>query len=690
MWLPARLPCRGYSKLSGIITAKTGGFYRRALSRQNAREGARALGNAVRAGARRDYRAAAALLEDLIAEYEAPPEAFLFLGRALHAQKNYSRALAVLNDYIALKPRSPAGYFFAGRTCLALGFFPRAVHFLEEALRRNEETPRAETQKRFFGLCTALLGVAYLKSRRSRAAVDTLQQAVEATPENRRVYRAYLNALFIRGVRLCRAEEWELGSQMLRFVLDNGGETGLKAGPLLRLELGRSYRELGRLEDALENYSAALEFFPEDPMIRWYHSSVLMELGQNEEALEDIGKIRALGVELPELPWNGELVDRYMILSFMRGGAYRRAADACRDWIKKRGASPAIHALYAEAHRNMKAWDAAENHLKRALELDGESLELWYSLAFCGWESRRLSTLKKALYRARDLGGDSGLLSRLSILYESETGKNPRRVLSLLQKAVHSFGPETELMYALGKCYLRLGFLEEAAGWFSKTISLRPDHEESWLGMVAVREAFFGEEPSGNRDALERAYRDYLERWPGNLAMRRDEALFLVRICEYEKAAAKLEELLAWDPANPALRRILAYSYRKSGRCRDAALFLKALLKERPGDLRLLLEYAGCLERSGGVEQARAILEKAKACFTESPEIPTALGLLAYREGRPERAFELLLEAVSRNRDDPRPYRWMALIAKSKGDREGAERYRREYERAMGSGLEKR
>jgi tetratricopeptide (TPR) repeat protein len=54
------------------------------------------------------------ILEKLVSEYEGPPEAFLYLGRALHAVKNYSRSLAAFNDYITLKPRSPEGYFFAG------------------------------------------------------------------------------------------------------------------------------------------------------------------------------------------------------------------------------------------------------------------------------------------------------------------------------------------------------------------------------------------------------------------------------------------------------------------------------------------------------------------------------------------------------------------------------------------------
>jgi tetratricopeptide (TPR) repeat protein len=564
-----------------------------------------------------------------------------------------------------------AGYFFAGRTCLVLGFYHKAARFFEQALKRDKKNP----------LTMSFLGLAHMKARHSQAAVDMFQAAVEAAPGNKRIYRAYLNALFIRGVRLCRLEDYGLGSQMLGFVLENGEESGFRSGPLLHLELGRAYRELGRLDDAVDQYSHALEFSPDDPMIRWYRSSILMELDRSGEALEDLAIIRSLeqsrGIELPDLPWNSELVDRYMILSFIGLKKWRHAADACRDWIKKRGPSPSVHAMYAEIQRNMKAYRAAENHLTRAIDMDGGNIDLWYSLALCAWEGRDFATLKKVLYKAKQMGGDPEILSRFSLLYESETSQNPRRTLTLLQKAVHTLGPEVELMYALGKSYLRVGLLDEAAGWFSKTIELREDHEESWLGLIAAREALFAEKAPGARAALEKAYRDYLRVWPTNLALRRDEALFLVRVCEYEKASKKLEGLLAWDPANPGLRRVLAYSYRKAGRYRPAAVFLKALLKERPNDPRLLLEYAGCIERGGGADYAKTILSKAMDYFGKSSEIPTALGLLAYREGRLERAFDLLREAAARNPVDPRPYRWMTVIAKNKGDREGAERYER-------------
>jgi tetratricopeptide (TPR) repeat protein len=643
-------------------------FYRQAAFKRSAQEGERKLKEAISAGTRKDYQAAIAILEEIIAEYESPAEAFLYLGRALHAIKNYSRALAAFNDYIALKPRSAEGYLFAGRSCMVLGFYPRAVHYLEKALKRNKKNSEI----------MALLGTALLKARHSQAAVNMLEQAVETAPENKRIYRAYLNALFIRAVRVCRTEDYELGIQILRFILENGRD-----GPLIRLELGRAFRKMGLLEEAAEQYTEALAFAPNDPMIRWYRSSIYMELGRNIDAVEDLSIIRSQGAELPELPWNSELVDRYLITSLLEAEQWRRAADACRDWLKKWGSEASIHAMYAEAHRNLKNYQASENHLMRALETDGKSLQLWYALMLSAWEGKDMKTLKKALYAAKKLGGEREILSRFSLLYESENSGDLPHVITLLQKTIHTLGPEPELMYALGKNYLKAGLLEQAVSWFSKVLILQNNHEEAHLGLIAAREALFEEGEQQSQDKLALSYRSYLENWPDNRSIRRDEALFLVKICEYETASKKLEALLAWDPANPGLRRVLAYSYRKSGNYRSAAVYLRALLREKPRDIRLLMEYAGCIERAGGVQYAKVILEKANAVFTASSEIPTALGLLAYREGNPERAFKYLLDAASKNRNDPRPYHWMFMISKKKGDTQGAERYEREYRKVL-------
>ena len=632
----------------------------------------RKLNLALDAGKKGDYNRAIKILWDIMSQGDAPPEAWLLLGRSYHAKKEYSHALAAFNDYIRFKPESDEGYLFAGRTYLVLGLAYKAVPLLRTALEKNflnnaEEKKVILVQKQ--AEIKALLGTAYLKSRNSQAAVEVLQDAVESSPENKRIYRAYLNALLIRGVRLCGQGDHEAGLEMLRFVKANGEETGVSNSPFLLLVLGKAARETGNLEEALENFTSALElsknrnlfkggglFTGEDPGIRWSRASVLIALGRNNEAGKDIEIIRSKDSGVPELPWNNELVNFYMVRSFMEKAQWKRAALACRDWLRSRDAEerPIIHALYAECLRNLKNYTAAKNHLRRALEIAPKELDFWYALVLVSWEAGDYDTLRRSVKSVSSLGGDDDIVKRFSVLCNVKISDDLQKNISLLQEAIRSFGPELELMSSLAEAYLKAGLLTEARNWYKKTISVYKNHEESWLGEIASLEAILTEKnprqktPKNElKNELKNIYREYLGFWPDNKHIRRDMALFLVKTSDFKEAIPELEKLLVLEPGNPSLRRVLAYSYRKTRRFREAASYLNTLLRESPRDIKLLLEYSGCLKRAGAKKYANALLEKALDWFTETAK------------KRPK---------------DPRPREWIAKINEELGKNEAGKK----------------
>jgi len=147
-----------------------------------------------------------------------------------------------------------------------------------------------------------------------------------------------------------------------------------------------------------------------------------------------------------------------------------------------------------------------------------------------------------------------------------------------------------------------------------------------------------------------------------------------MKTLEYAEAASELERLLVLEPSNPSLRRVLAYAYRKTGRYREAAVFLKALLREKPRDIGILIEYSGCLERAGAAGYALELMKKARELFhnsaskREAADISLSLGILYYRLKRTEKAFDSFREAAAINTQDPRPYEWMAAIARKNGE----------------------
>jgi len=630
------------------------------------------------AGKMGNYRLAVKILGELISETDAPTEAWLLLGRSFHAIKDYSHALAAFNDYIRQRPHLGEGYFFVGRTYLTVGMPYRAVPFLRKALENSPGKSSGFQAAEFKSKTKALLGTAYLKSRHSQEAVDILQEAVEEAPEDRRIYRAYLNSLLARGIRLCGSGDYELGFQMLRFVQANRNEAGMSESPLLRLELGRAARETGNLQEALEHFTAALKISggkgPGDRRIRWSRASILMALGKTKEALNEIEIIRSNDAAVPNLPWNNELVDLFMIKAFLENGEWRRAADSCREWLKQRGDKPIIHALFAEALRNLRNFKIAHNHLQRALEKEPKELDFWYADILVSWEGKNYKALKKAINAAKALGGDKELLARFDILCQARTSDDTPGIITLLQNAIRSTGPEPELMHALAEAYLKVGLLEEALSWYKKTASLKPDHQSAWLGQIAALEALSSSGDSKASESLASLYKSYLQRWPGNSSIRRDRAIFLIKTLEYAEAASELEKLLVLEPSNPSLRRVLAYAYRKTGRYREAAVFLKALLREKPRDIGILIEYSGCLERAGAAGYALELLKKARELFRnsavkrEAADISLALGVLYYRQKRTEKAFDSFREAAAINTEDPRPYEWMAAIARKNGE----------------------
>jgi len=406
-----------------------------------------------------------------------------------------------------------------------------------------------------------------------------------------------------------------------------------------------------------------------------------MALGKNDEARKEFEKIRSQDAGVPELPWNSELIDLFMIRSLLEAGEWKEAAGACRDWLRTRDDRPIIRAFYAEALRNLSDYKAAHNHLLRALDKEPRELEFWYADILVSWEGKDFKSLKKALKAAKSLGGDPGIVRRFEVLLTINGVGDAKDKITILQKAIRDLGPEPELMYALGEAYIGIGFLEESISWFKKTISIKSSHEKAWLGEIAAVEALL-DEKSGRgllksaenkltaSEQLGKLYNAYLSKWPDNLSIRRERAMHLVRTFEYNEAAAELEKLLVWEPSNPSLRRVLAYSYRKTGRYRESAVFLKSLLKEKPDDISLLIEYSGCLERAGAVDYAVSVLSKARELFRSSAkkkeiaDISLALGILKYRQKKTEEAFDYLREAAALDTNDHRAYEWMGIIAR--------------------------
>jgi Flp pilus assembly protein TadD len=400
-----------------------------------------------------------------------------------------------------------------------------------------------------------------------------------------------------------------------------------------------------------------------------------MASGDTSAAKEELSFLRSTGAELPELAWNAELVDGFLIRTLYEAGEWKRLGNACGEWLRQRGSSPLIHAFYSEALRRQGRLDLAENHARRAIERGSAEPDLHCGLVAILWEAKKWDALRTALKAASRHGGDRTFIDRFSALLAAETDDDLQSVIEKLQSAIRESGPIPLLMFVLARSYLRIGLADLAESWYRKTLALDPKHEEASLGLIASLQA---QEADGSFEASRRlpdAYRDYLDQYPDNPRILREYALLLVRKDRFREAVGRLEALLAWEPQNLSLRRLLAYSYRKTGHFREAAIFLRDILRERPKDAKLLLELSFCLTKSGAAEYAENLLRTSIPLFQKNGDIHLALATILLKRKKKEEAMERLRESAALSPHDSRALRKMETAYRASGSEEMAQRY---------------
>ncbi|MFC1639283.1 tetratricopeptide repeat protein [Gemmatimonadota bacterium] len=159
-----------------------------------------------------------------------------------------------------------------------LGDYFGSIHLLEELI----ETGRA------FADAHQLLGLAYHMVGRSERALEAFDLALELNPR-------YVEAHIHRGIVLSdmgRTAEAELAFTHARDCggADRGGVQAHHAAKLSNLHaaLGEAYFEAGALNQAIEQYQAALRMEPEFHDLRYRLGRLLLDAGRSLEAREEL------------------------------------------------------------------------------------------------------------------------------------------------------------------------------------------------------------------------------------------------------------------------------------------------------------------------------------------------------------------------------------------------------------------
>lgn len=361
--------------------------------------------------------------------------------------------------------------------------------------------------------------------------------------------------------------------------------------------LGLVAIDAGRLDDAVEHLSRAVELNPFEPAARIRRGQIGIDQGLAGQAAEDFERALALAPGAPAaLAGLGRVA--------LQAGDHERAADLFQQALKISPEATRLHQPLAMAYRGMGRLDLAREHLGRV----GDGIEPVEDVLLQRVQSQSRSPqfyLEMALARAaaEDLDGARQLL------------------VTALQLA-----PEDPVIVEnYGEVVARQGDLEEARAAFQRLTELSPASPEAFFLLGQV------EELRARADLAADVYRQVLELDPDHLPTA--EALAFLKLAAGDFVAAQARfAALANRPDQQRQSRFAyweALAMLGAGDCARGEAALESLRQRFPNDGDVLLALAR-VRASCGTADAEALaeaLEWAEAVYQLAPTTDHAAGL---------------------------------------------------------------
>jgi Flp pilus assembly protein TadD len=496
-----------------------------------------------------------------------------------------------------------------------------------------------------------------MKIRRPDKAIWWFAKALEIDPQNKRLQVGYLNTALVLGIRLYYRGDLNDAARLLTEVLEQR-----RASILPHLYLASIYRELGKNSLALYHMDAASKISPQDPFLHLQKAVILLSQGDKAGAAAEIRAGTQLLRSSVAPQGSAEDVLRFITINLFREGRYRETIFYGTRLLRGAYDDSQMHALVAEAYRNLGDLLKAKNHYHRAMEKDKASLELRYGLLAVLWERREYDELLAEAARVLQKNRNDVTGAYFHSLALSRTGAAIEQVLAELQQQVKAHGPDPVLMGELGQAYARAGLPELAEGWYERSMKVSEPDPDMLQALADVYESL------GKRDRLADVFRRYLSIEPDDRPARRRLVRLLLEKEAFAEAAEHITRLLPHEPRNERLKSALAVCYRRTGRYPEALVLLRDLLTETPGAVEHMKAAVYCLDRMGARGVGMKALESFMKKHGESMSLILMLGVLQFQEKTPEKAAETFRKAIALSPADWRANRNLGMVYRSMGN----------------------
>ena len=424
-----------------------------------------------------------------------------------------------------------------------------------------------------------LLGVIALQERRYGAAAGLIGKAIALKKTVPVYYSNYGNALRALG----RPEEALAAYEAALRIKPDDAEIHASRGVVLKA--------LGRFEEAIAAYDAALRIKPDDAETHSNRGNALQELGRFEEALAAYDTALRIKPELAALHYN-------------RGNALQ-ALGRLEESLVSYDAALRIKPDYAQAHSNRGVVLKALGRFEEAVTAYDAALRINPDLAEA--HSNRGNALEGL-----------GRFEEAVAAYDTALRINP---------------DVTEAHFNRGNALVVLGRVEEALAAYEAVLRIKPDLAEAHSNRGnALKELGRFEEALAAYDTALRIRPDYAQ-------ARSNRGVTLKALGHFEEALAAYDAALRIKPDDAQAHYNRGNALEELGRFEEALASYDAALRIKPDYAEAQSNRGNALQDLGRFEEALAAYEAALRIDPDYAEAQSNRGFALQALGRLEEAL---------------------------------------------------
>lgn len=633
-------------------------------------------------------------------ELELSPQNPEIMKKLAIAYKNtgqFFKALKYFKSYLNLKPDDIEILKNYGITLKAIGFYDDAAEIFKR-LKKIENSPEVSRQ----------LGEVYYNLGLLDKSINEFKTIIVNNPNNAELHFLLAFVYGEKGDYEKAKEETKIAVKLnpalantqpglgLDFYRHDGYKEFLIETDVTKPDnkflshytMGMVFRNKGLFNEALKEFLTALEFEPDNAIVKKNIGEIYLLKNENEKAIVEYSEALNRDKSSPKMPND-------IGVACHRLG---RLKEAMSWYLKAVEIDPTYVVAYNNlgiVHYHKGEKEKGKEYFKKAISVDPEYADAYLNLGLIFLQEADYEKAEEYFKKSLELKENYPIASNyLGLLYLNTSRFDD--AIHCFKSALKNDPQYSEAYYNLGFAYSRIGKFEEALFFTKKALEINPyytsnrfklgiDVYSDKLDVLISRELTHEMEIEKTNEPVleeENLFENLFTKGEIiedlNEIQRQAESLY--EMGNFDKATEKLHEVIRHQPENKKATILLAKIYRKKklyGEAIDllkniqddedalkelikvfmengdyffARMRIELLLEKNPEDIEGLTLYAELQERQGEIDAAIETLEKILN-ISKKDELLTKFGKLLANAGKIQRAKEILKDVVQRVED---------------------------------------